>query len=179
MQPSHIPRTKRTTKRPVKFLQAAWQHKATLQMNMFKLEMCHFRGRSAMKCVQQTSSIFRQETFEAPNYAEIRTRDIRESRLCLTWYIKIRYRLESPKGKTRPIESMSQFLWANTLHNRWSTYWFASRWVASLNVGSNMRLHRIRMLTAFQELRHCPGSTCPWIENYNRMLLKDRRRHDT
>jgi hypothetical protein len=38
MDPSQIPRTKRTAKRPAKFLQAAWQHKTTPQMNMFKLE---------------------------------------------------------------------------------------------------------------------------------------------
>ena len=37
-EPSHIPRTKRAAKRPAKFLQAAWQHTVTPQMNMFKLE---------------------------------------------------------------------------------------------------------------------------------------------
>lgn len=70
-------------------------------------------------------------------------------------------------------------LLANTLHNKLSAYWFASRWVASLNVDLDVHLPRIRMLTAFQELRRCPGSTCPWIQNYNWILSKDCRRHNT
>jgi hypothetical protein len=43
MEPSHMPRTKRTTKRPAKFLQAAWQHKAIAQIKMFRLEVYHVR----------------------------------------------------------------------------------------------------------------------------------------
>ena len=51
MDPSHIPRMRRTTNRPAKFLQAAWQHKATPQMKMFKLKACRFRGRNSNQSV--------------------------------------------------------------------------------------------------------------------------------
>jgi hypothetical protein len=47
--PSHIPRMRRATKRLAKLLQAAWQHKATPHMKMFKLEAYHFRRRSSMQ----------------------------------------------------------------------------------------------------------------------------------
>lgn len=37
IDPSHIPKIKRTMNRPAKFLQAAWQHSATAQMKMLRL----------------------------------------------------------------------------------------------------------------------------------------------
>lgn len=48
-EPSHIPRMKRTAKRPAKFLQAAWLHKAIAQMNMFRLETPLQKMRSPIK----------------------------------------------------------------------------------------------------------------------------------
>jgi hypothetical protein len=51
MEPSHIPRMRRAMKRPAKFLQAAWQHKVTPQMNMFRLEMYCFRTWNSMQGV--------------------------------------------------------------------------------------------------------------------------------
>jgi hypothetical protein len=38
MDPSHIPRTRRTANNPPKLLQAAWEQRATAQIDIFKLE---------------------------------------------------------------------------------------------------------------------------------------------
>jgi hypothetical protein len=38
IDPSHIPRMRRTTNKPAKFLQAAWEQRATAQIDILKLE---------------------------------------------------------------------------------------------------------------------------------------------
>ena len=38
IEPSHMPRTKRTAKRPAKFLQAACEQRAIAHMEMLKLD---------------------------------------------------------------------------------------------------------------------------------------------
>ena len=51
IEPSQIPRIRRTAKRPAKLLQAAWLHKAMAQMNTFKLDTRHFSKWSSVKNV--------------------------------------------------------------------------------------------------------------------------------
>lgn len=59
MEPSHMPKKMRTTKRPAKLWQAAWAHRATAQIDIFKLPKSSFPAEDEGSD-KLTSSIFRR-----------------------------------------------------------------------------------------------------------------------
>jgi hypothetical protein len=58
MDPSHMPRMRRTANKPAKFLQAAWQQRATAQIDILRLVNVELRE----KCSENGSNLIHLPT---------------------------------------------------------------------------------------------------------------------
>ena len=84
IEPSHMPRTKRATKRPAKFLQAACAQSATAHIEMLKLDvgkMVMYRQHGIDIMIMHTSSICRREIAGDRDSGETRKPDSSSRRL--------------------------------------------------------------------------------------------------
>lgn len=84
IDPSHMPRIRRTTNRPAKFLHAAWEHKAIAHTVIFKLQRDE-KQKSGGETITRTSSIFQRGISVVLNFEDTQIRDNSSKRWCQAW----------------------------------------------------------------------------------------------
>ena len=116
IEPSHMPRTKRTAKRPAKFLQAACEQRAIAHMEILKLDnnicICICVDLREIFFVinskKHTSSIFRLGNAEDRDSGETRKSNNSSKRLCRAFYSIKAFRKNLNEGFHKRIKKKSR-----------------------------------------------------------------------